>query len=186
MNEGLIAYRYAKALLKYAQGTDATRRMYELARQIEKSFEAHPDLKNALLNPVLKAERKESLLLSAAGVDADSAKEYLRFIRLLLDKRREDHIRSIMLAYQKLYRELNHIVKASIVTATPLDKSTLARIEAVVARQCQDKILELEHTVDPEIIGGFILDVDGLQMDASIEKELKELRLKLINSKTRL
>ncbi len=183
MNEGLIASRYAKALLKYAQDQNATQRLYDVARQVEKSFVAHPDLQEAMLNPVLEAARKETLLLSAAGVDADSSKEYLRFIRLLLVKRREDYIRSIMLAYQKLYRECNRIVKAHIVTATPLDSKTLARIEAVVAAQCQGKTLELEHTIDPEIIGGFVLDVDGLQMDASIVKELKQLRLKLIHSK---
>lgn len=186
MNEGLIAYRYAKALLKYAQDKNQTGHMYEIARQTEESFAAHPDLQCALVNPVLKADKKERLLLTAAGIDSASSEEYLRFVRLLLSQHRECHTRAIMLVYQKLYRELNHIVKASVVTASSLDKATLDRIEAVVATQCKDKTLELEHIVDENIIGGFVLNVDGRQLDASIEKELKILRLKLINSKTKL
>ena len=177
MNEGLIARRYAKALLKYAQEKDKTFPVYEAARQVEASF---------MLNPVLTASQKEALMLSAAGVDAASSEEYLRFVRLLLRERREDYLRPIMLMYQKLYRDVNHIVRAQIVTAAPLDKQILSRIEEVVARHCKDAKLEFEHKIDPEIIGGFVLNVGGEQLDASIEKELKQLRLKLINSKTRL
>ncbi len=186
MNEGLIAYRYAKALLKYVQEKNSTRQMYEVARQVEESFATHPDLQCALQNPVIKTEKKESLLLAAAGVDASTSEEYLRFVRLLLKQRRESHMRSVMLVYQKLYRELNGIVRAQIVTASSLDETTLSRIKAVVAGQCPDKTLELEHIIDSNIIGGFVLNVDGQQLDASIEKELKILRLKLINSKTKL
>ena len=180
MNEGLIARRYAKALLKYAQEKDKTFPVYEAARQVEASFIAHLDLQEAMLNPVLTASQKEALMLSA------SSEEYLRFVRLLLRERREDYLRPIMLMYQKLYRDVNHIVRAQIVTAAPLDKQILSRIEEVVARHCKDAKLEFEHKIDPEIIGGFVLNVGGEQLDASIEKELKQLRLKLINSKTRL
>lgn len=81
MNEGLIARRYAKALLKYAQEKDKTFPVYEAARQVEASFIAHPDLQEAMLNPVLTASQKEALMLSAAGVDAASSEEYLRFVR---------------------------------------------------------------------------------------------------------
>lgn len=72
MNEGLIARRYAKALLKYAQEKDKTFPVYEAARQVEASFIAHLDLQEAMLNPVLTASQKEALMLSAAGVDAAS------------------------------------------------------------------------------------------------------------------
>lgn len=186
MNEGLIARRYAKALLKYAQEKDVTLPVYEAARQVEASFIARPDLQETLLNPVLNATQKEALMLSAAGVDAASSEEYLRFARLLLHERRESSLRSIMLMYQKLYRDVNHIVCAQIITAAPLDKNILSRIESIVARHCPDAHLEFEHKIDSSIIGGFVLTVGGERLDASIEKELKQLRLKLINSKTRL
>ena len=93
MNEGLIARRYAKALLKFAQEKDKTFPVYEAARQVEASFIAHLDLQEAMLNPVLTASQKEALMLSAAGVDAASSEEYLRFVRLLLRERREDYLR---------------------------------------------------------------------------------------------
>ena len=88
--------------------------------------------------------------------------------------------------YQKIYRDVNHIVRAQIITAAPLDKKILSRIEAIIEQHCPGARLEFEHMVDPGIIGGFVLNVGGEQLDASLEKELKQLRLKLINSKTRL
>ena len=50
----------------------------------------------------------------------------------------------------------------------------------------QDKRVEFIHEVDPSIIGGFIVRVDSMQLDASVNKELKLLRLKLLNSKKQL
>ncbi|MCD7710360.1 MAG: F0F1 ATP synthase subunit delta [Porphyromonadaceae bacterium] len=186
MNEGLIASRYAKALLKYAQEREQSQSVYEAAQRVEANFAARPDLQEILLNPVLEAGRKEAIMLSAAGVDASSSEEYLRFVRLLLRARRESYLRPIMLMYQKMYRDFHHIVKVHVTTAAPLDKKNQARIETIVSRHCADAVLEFEYRVDPEIIGGFVLRVGGELFDASIEKELKQLRLKLINSKTRI
>ena len=69
-----------------------------------------------------------------------------------------------------------------IITAVALDKEVLDRIGDLMKKQT-DKTLEFVYEIDPSIIGGFILRVDSMQLDASVNSELKKLRLKLLNSK---
>lgn len=62
-----------------------------------------------------------------------------------------------------------------------MDKEVLDRIGDLMKKQT-DKTLEFVYEIDPSIIGGFILRVDSMQLDASVNSELKKLRLKLLNS----
>ena len=86
MDEGLISRRYAKALLKFAQDRGTTDQIYEEVKKFEENFVSHPELQKALLNPVLSAKDKESLLAAAVGVAP--GEDYLRFVRLVIHNRR--------------------------------------------------------------------------------------------------
>ena len=87
--------------------------------------------------------------------------------------------------YQKLSRELNNISLAQIITAIPVAGEILDKIKQLVSQKA-DQTVEFTYRVDPSIIGGFVLKIDSMQLDASVNKELKLLRLKLLNSKKRL
>ncbi len=67
MDNGLIPYRYAKALYKYTQEKGKTEEVYNLMKRVIASFEANPRLQKVLANPFVKSADKEKLLLSAAG-----------------------------------------------------------------------------------------------------------------------
>ena len=69
-----------------------------------------------------------------------------------------------------------------IPTATALNKEVLGRIGDLMKKQT-DKTLEFVYEIDPTLIGGFILPLDSMQLDALVNSELKKLRLKLLNSK---
>lgn len=183
MNEGLVSRRYAKALLKYAQDQHSADQIYEKMKVLEVNFLSHPELEKSLQNPVLSARDKEALLSAAVGYAA--GEEFLRFIRLVIKNRRESFMRSIGLMYQKLYRELNNISLAQIITAIPVAGEILDKIKQLVSQKA-DQTVEFTYRVDPSIIGGFVLKIDSMQLDASVNKELKLLRLKLLNSKKRL
>ena len=180
MDEGLISRRYAKALLKFAQDRGTTDQIYEEVKKFEENFVSHPELQKALLNPVLSAKDKESLLAAAVGVAP--GEDYLRFVRLVIHNRREAYIRSIYLMYQELYRELKQIAQVRIITAMELNEEA---IKSLILQKAGQEV-EFIHEVDPSIIGGFIVRVDSMQLDASVNKELKLLRLKLLNSKKQL
>ncbi len=178
MNEGLIPRRYAKALYKYAQEHNCTQEVYLNAQRFEESYAAHPALAKALANPALSISDKKQLLITAAGSDAGNT--ILRFIDLVTQNHRETYFRAAMLAYQDIYRKENGIARVTIVTASEMSNEIVDRIKSLLKQQL-NKELEYVYETDPSIIGGFILRVESMQLDASIQHELKKLRVKLLN-----
>ena len=156
MDEGLIARRYALAMLKVAQ-------KYNAAEEV-------------LLNPILSPRDKEQLLTIAIGIEPGTL--YLRGIRLLIKNHREMYIRSICLMYQKLYRKVYQIGRIKIITAVALKQETLDRIKKLVTDRTSRQI-EFVEKVDPAIIGGFVLRVNSMQLDYSVGGELKKIAKQL-------
>ena len=71
MDIGIVSMRYAKALIEYAKGTGAEDRVYHELRMLERSFRKHPDLREALDNPILKIKEKFALICTAAVGNGD-------------------------------------------------------------------------------------------------------------------
>lgn len=178
MNEGLIPRRYAKALYKYAQEQQCTQQVYADTQRLEDAFANHPALAKALGNPALNAADKEQLLITAAGNEAGKA--ILRFINLVILNRREEFFRTVMLEFQNIYRQENGIARVTITTASTMSDEIVERIKNLLHKQL-DKKLEFVYDINPSLIGGFILRVESMQLDASIQNELKKLRVKLLN-----
>lgn len=172
MNEGLIARRYALAMLKVAQKLNAADKVYQKMKLFEQNYISHPDLHKALMNPVLSARDKEQLLTTAIGIDPDPL--YLRGIRLVIRNHREMYIRSICLMYQKLYRKVYQIGRVKIITANQLDENAMNRIKKLVTDRTSRQI-EFVERIDASIIGGFILRVNSMQLDASVSNGLKKV-----------
>lgn len=176
MNEGLIARRYAKAMLRVAQDHGGAEELYEKMKLFEQNYIAHPNLHKALLNPVLSALDKEMLLSTAIGIEPGNF--YISGIRLLIKNHREMYIRSICLMYQRLYRQACHIGRVRIITAVELGEEAVSRIKKLVTDKTSNTIEFVEH-VDPSIIGGFILQVNSRQLDVSVSRGLREFKMKL-------
>lgn len=181
MDNGLIPHRYAKALYKFALEKGKTKEIYELSKQVISSFENNPDLQKVLSNPFVKDEDKEKLLISAAGKDADDA--YVRFVKLIIGHQRTDFAYQMMLAYRDIYRKENHISRAVITTASQLDDSLMKQLRDIVVNAFKGDVIEFSEVVNPDLIGGFVIDVDSVRMDASVSNELEQLRQTLLRSK---
>lgn len=176
MNEGLIARRYATALLKVAQENGVAEEVYEKMKLFEQNYIAYPDLHKALLNPVLSASDKELLLSTAIGIEPGDF--YIRGVRLLIKNHREMYIRSICLMYQRLYRKAYQIGRVEIITASQLDDRAVDRIKKLVTDKTSNTV-EFVERIDPSIIGGFILRVNSRQLDRSLSRGLREFKMEL-------
>lgn len=180
MNAGLIPQRYARALYKYALEKNNATEVYDEMKQVITSFENNPSLEKVMTNPFVKVADKEKLLISAAGDKVEDG--YRRFVTLLLKHRREEFTYLIALAYRRIYREENHIAQVVITTATALPEEEIAKIRNIVVKAFKGYTLEFITRQNPDIIGGFVIDVDSTRMDASISNELEQLRQKLLSS----
>lgn len=180
MISGLIPHRYAKALYKFALESNSTAQVYEEVKNVITSFQQAPDLEKVLSNPFAKADDKRRLLIAAAGDKPGD--DYVRFVSLILDHRREPFMYFMALAYRDIYRRQNNISEVKITTATELPKAELDKLCKVVENSYKNSTFEYQFAVDPSIIGGFVIDVDSSRLDASISNELEQLRLNLLES----
>lgn len=179
MNDGLIPNRYAKALYKQAEETSCAPVVYDQMVKLENAYNNAIELKRAVDNPFVPQADKERLLLAAAGAEADSMLH--KFIILVTKHNRENFMQSMALAYQKIYRQANNILQAEITTAAALPEEKINEIMALLKSRLDGKTLEVKTSVDPELIGGFVVRLENQVLDASIKNELKKLRLKLLS-----
>ena len=178
MDNGLIPKRYAKALYKFALEKGETKRIYDLSKRVIDAFKENVDLQKVLSNPFISDDDKEKLLLSAAGEKDDI---FRQFVLLIISQKRVEFAYAMMLAYRDIYRKENHISQAKITTATKLDEERMKKLRKLVTDAFKDSELEFSEAIDPSLIGGFVIDVDSVRMDASLSNELEQLRQTLLS-----
>lgn len=177
MNKGLIAARYATALLDFVPESGMRDMIYTEAKTLTKSFLQFSELRAVLENPVMsKADKKKVISLAAGG---NTSKPFGRFVDVLLDNNREIYLQSIVLKFGDLYRKTKNIHSGKLITASP--------VEALVEKRLVDMIqkstggtLEIEKIVDPTILGGFQFEVDFVRWDASLSGQLQRIRNEFI------
>ena len=180
MISGLIPHRYAKALYKYALENKSAGRVYDEMKNVIASFQTNPGLAKVLSNPFVDTADKERLLLAAAGNDPGD--DYRRFVRLILEHKREEFAYLMAYAYRDIYRKANNRSQVKISTAVKLGDDEMKKLHEVVEKAFSDTTFEYTEEVNPDLIGGFVIDVDSTRMDASISNELEQLRQNLIRS----
>lgn len=180
MNDGLIPRRYAKAFLKYAQEKRQAESVYNLMQTLSGSFRDNAGLCGVMNNPFIPSGAKAELLVTASGaVSSDTC--FADFVRILAENKRMGMARDISLAYQTLYREANNIYRVEITSAAPMEKPEMDRLAALIESHLRGAAVEYQVSVDPDLIGGFVVNIGSERLDASLRNELKQLRLKLLS-----
>lgn len=183
MNTGLIPARYATALLDFANASNEQDRVYTETKAITQSYFKFSELRTVLDNPVLATAEKRKIILLAAGGNA--SKPFERFLDLILENNREKHLHEIVLKFIDLYRKQKNIHYGKLTTATAVNALTEKRLMAMVENTTGGTI-EMEKIIDPEILGGFLFEVDFVRWDASVSGQLRRIRQEYIekNKKT--
>lgn len=180
MNEGLIPRRYAKALYKFSAPRREEKRVYELMHALSHSFSINTQLHVVMQNPFINDDDKVKLLMTAASaIDKDAC--FCDFLKLLVQNQRLSEIRDIALAYIALYRQSNNIYPVEVVSAAPMGDKEETRLKQLIEKHLGGGVMEYSHRIDPELIGGFMVNVGSERLDATIKNELKNLRLKLLS-----
>ena len=183
MNVGLISVRYATALIDFAKQTKSIDKVYGEAKMLTLMFSRMGELKVILDNPVLPIAEKRQLILNAAG--GKTSKTFEEFTDLLLKNNREGQIQNIMLKFIDLYRKNANIRYGKLTTATEIDNKTESRLVSLITSE-SGGTLELEKIIDPNILGGFMLEVEGERWDASVFGQLSRVRNEYIERNRRI
>lgn len=187
MEFGVLAVRYSKALLAYAEERECADAIYSAAAAAVECFRSTPGLCRILDDPMVGVGDKSGLLLTACGLNGDNAAAQVlsRFFALLTEHRREGYAKAIFLSYITLYREKHNLGVAKITTAVPLDSEMERKILERTSLALH-KRFEIEKRVDPEIEGGFILEIDGVRLDASVATQIERIKKQLLEKNKRI
>ena len=173
MDIGVISVRYARALLKSATEAKVEDQVYADMQLLAKSYVDVPALRHTIDNPMLAKEKKQMLLETACGGDQSAALSKA-FIALVLKQGRESMIQFMANSYVTLYRQQKNIILGKLTTATRVSATMEQKMRKVVEAKTQGTV-EFETQVDPDIIGGFVLEYDTYRMDASVKSRLNDI-----------
>ncbi|MDR2824389.1 MAG: F0F1 ATP synthase subunit delta [Prevotellaceae bacterium] len=173
MNEGLIPSRYAKALWWYAHKQCAEDVVYQQTLQITQVYQTNKRVHTILTNPVLSKEDKLYVIRTIAGGDVSSV--FDKFINMLVENERDSFLQRICLKYIDLYREKHNIHYVRLTTAAPVDAATEKRISALI-NSIVGGTVEVQRETNPDVIGGFIIDVDSTRYDATLTTQLRRIK----------
>ena len=164
--------RYARALLKSATDAKIEDAVYTEMQQLAKSYVEVPQLRFTIDNPMLSKDKKEALLLTACGqTPSDLTKA---FIQLVLREDREGVMQFIANSYVTLYRQQKNVIRGRLITAAQVSPATEQKMRRMVESKTNGTV-EFETEVNPDIIGGFILEYDTYRLDASVKSKLNSI-----------
>jgi F-type H+-transporting ATPase subunit delta len=183
MNIGIIASRYAKALLKYVQEFGGGEQVYSQACVLVRIMDEVPQMTQYITDESdVTFERKVALLSAALGEDVAPA--LFRFLKLVSDNRRVELFPRMLFAFIEQYRIANNVMVGVVVTASKVT-GIGERLEAIFHEKTGGQV-QLEERVDHEIIGGFVFELDGVRLDASVEGYLARIRRILVEKNNRI
>ncbi len=126
-----------------------------------------------LRHPHIPREAKKELLSSL--FEGKLSLELMGFLYMAADRRREAMIVPALTEFaDRVNRELGRVT-ASVVSAAPLTEKQLETLRETLSRKLQKQV-EIRHSVDPALLGGFYVHADGRLIDSSVRFELKKLK----------
>ena len=175
-----VSRRYASALFNSAQKLSSADVVQKDLDTLVSHWNQTPALEKALESPLIPADKKHALIdeLFAKELSPLSAS----FLHLLVDKRREEILRTVQEEFRVLSDDAKGTIRAEAVVAGPLsdaDKASLvAGLQARTGKQ-----VELNVSVDPVILGGVVVRMQGAVIDGSVRGALERLREQMLQER---
>jgi F-type H+-transporting ATPase subunit delta len=167
-----IAQVYARALFEVAKERDLLDQIHDELKQFADALSENRQLAVFFFSPNFSTEEKEEGLKKAV-TGADPA--FMNFLEALIERHRMPAIFRIRDRYQDMWEDERDLLPVEVTSAVPLDESTVGSIGTRIGEQTK-RTVELSSKVDPDILGGIVLRVGNVVLDASIRNRLEQLR----------
>ncbi|MBP5711187.1 MAG: ATP synthase F1 subunit delta [Bacteroidales bacterium] len=174
MKSTKLANRYANALYMFALEQNKLEEVYSDILTLKGVFIENRELRGIIERPVLSPDKKRHIFTEIFKGKIDDIT--FCFIILILYKKREPSFIYIFDEFISCYYKHHNIKKAHVTSAVALDSDLLGKLKAILEEQTHSTI-EIEQTVQPEIIGGFIIKIDDYLIDASLKGKINKLKL---------
>jgi len=169
-----IASRYAKSLIELADERDQLEAVTEDMNSL-KEMMSNRDLYLLFKSPVVPTDKKKQIFKTL--FEGKLTPLVSGFLNILTTKGREAYMPDVVQEYTKQYKRLMHISTVKLTTAVAISEEVLQSIhDKLKASGATDDKVEIVSQVDPDVIGGFVLEFDNKIYDASISNKLEVLK----------
>ena len=168
-----IAKEYAEALFLLACEEGEEKEIMTVLEEVEALFGETPELMELFSSPgIPQKERQEAIATVLGGSLPTHA---LSFLQLLCEKGRIRAFGSCVEEYRSLLRLRESVISAKVTTAVPLTEEELQGLVRSLEKKSGKTVLP-ECSVDPSLLGGVIVEMEGTVMDGSLRHRLQELK----------
>lgn len=168
-----VARVYAEALFEAAKEKGSLERVHEELGQVADAVAENQDLQVFLFSPYFSSqEKKEGLRRAVTGASPELA----NFLDLLAEKHRLPVLMRIRREFEELWEKENRRINVTVTSAIELDPAVVGRVGDEIERQTGQTV-DLKSRVDAEILGGIVLQVGNMVLDASIRNRLEKLKV---------
>ncbi len=179
MQNPRLASRYAKSLLDLAVERNTLEDTLKDIQLLDSICRASKDFELMLSSPVIKGDKKIAVI---NAVTKDSLQPLTKaFISLLATKGRESNMAEIVLAFIEQYNKLKHIRTVNLTTATAMDDKMRSTMLAKISGFMPGDTVDLKTKIDAQLIGGFVLEIEGKLFDASVKKKLSDMKTNMVD-----
>jgi F-type H+-transporting ATPase subunit delta len=163
---------YAEALFEVGRDKGKLDALQQQLGQFADEVDRNRELQVFFFSPYLStAEKQEGIERAITGAEP----ELINFLELLVDKHRMTEVFRIRRELDELWKQENRRIDVTVTSAVELDSAVVEKIGQEVERQTGEKV-DLSSQVDGEILGGIVLQVGNMVLDASIRSRLEKLR----------
>jgi F-type H+-transporting ATPase subunit delta len=167
-----IAQVYARALFEVATEQDALDTIQEQLDAFADAMNDNRELAVFFFSPYFSVtEKKEGLGRAVTGAHP----AFQNFLEALIERHRMPAIFRIRTEFTALYDEAKKLLPVTITSAVALDEETVSGLGRRIGEQI-DRQVEVSSAVDPDLLGGIVLRVGNVILDASIKNRLEHLR----------
>ena len=167
-----VAEVYARSLFDVAREHGVVDEVHEQIDAFSDALEQNRDLRIYFFSPYFTSqEKKDGLAKVVDGAD----EHFERFLELLAERHRLPFIHRIRHVYDELWAEEHKLLNVNVTSAVDLEEETLKEIGRRIEEQTGREV-ELAANVDPDVLGGLVIRVGNMVLDASVRRRLESLR----------
>jgi F-type H+-transporting ATPase subunit delta len=180
MTSGGLAHRYAKALFQTALDAGAADDVFGDVQSLMGLAAEMPQVREFLLSPQISPVHKHALIDRAFAGRAH--KLLIDLFHLLIDKKRIVLVMDMGEAYIDIYYKHKGMIAVKAISAVPLAERQKERLVSILERRTE-KTVRLTQEVDPHVLGGMVLKMDGEVIDGTVRYQLDQLKRRLMEIK---
>ena len=173
-----IAEVYSRALFEVAKEHDAVDEIHDQLGEFVDAMNESGDLRVFFFSPYFSSQEKKE------GIDKlidDADENFVRFLELLAERHRMPVIFRIRRRFDELWREENKLLPVTVTSAIDLDRELVEGIGKQIEEQT-GRHIELSSRVNPDVLGGIVLQVGNMVLDASVRNQLEQLRKTVVRA----